>query len=76
MTGSNTCCLGSGGNVKIDRLTFLRALQYIAENGCRWRVLPKEFGKWFTIYRRFRYWIARGIFDLIKKGDRSQECYF
>ena len=48
------------GNVEIDNLTFLQALQYIAENGCRWRALPKEFGNWNTIYCRFRYWNASG----------------
>lgn len=60
------------GNVKIDNLTFFRALQYMAENGCRWRALPKEFGKWSSIYRRFRYWIDLGIFDLIEKRLQSQ----
>ncbi len=30
------------GNVVIDHFTFLQALQYIAENGCKWRALPKE----------------------------------
>ena len=60
------------GNVKIDPLTFLCVLQYMAANGCRWRSLPNAFGNWFTIYRRFRYWIARGIFDLIEKELQSQ----
>jgi transposase len=34
------------GNVEIENLTFLRALQYMAENGCRWRAMPKIYGKW------------------------------
>ena len=60
------------GNVKIDHLTFLRAMQYIAENGCRWRALPKEFGKWSALYRRFRYWIVIGIFDRIEQELQSE----
>jgi transposase len=44
----------------------------MAENGCRWRALPQEFGKWFTIYRRFRRWIDLGIFDLIERELQSQ----
>jgi transposase len=60
------------GTVEIDHLTFLQALQYIAENGCRWRALPKKFGKWSTIYQRFRRWIDLGIFDLIAKEFRTQ----
>jgi transposase len=60
------------GNVKIDHLTFLRAMQYMAENGCRWRAMPKEFGKWQALYRRFRYWIDIGVFDLIEQELQSE----
>ena len=28
------------GNVKIDNYTFINAILYIAENECKWRVLP------------------------------------
>ena len=38
------------GNVDIDQLTFLQALQYIAENGCRWRAVPEKFGNWNRKY--------------------------
>jgi transposase len=55
------------GNVEIDNLTFLRALQYMTENGCRWRALPEHFGNWNTLYCRFRYWIDHGVFDRIEK---------
>jgi transposase len=60
------------GTVEIDHLTFLQALQYIAANGCRCRGLPEQFGKWSTIYRRFRRWIDLGIFDLIAQELKSQ----
>ena len=60
------------GNVVVDHLTFLQALQYMAENGCRWRALPEKFGKWNTIYARFRYWIEIGVFDRIEKELQSQ----
>jgi transposase len=60
------------GTVEIDHLTFLQALQYMAENGCRWRGLPEIYGKWGTIYQRFRRWIALGIFDRIEKELQSQ----
>jgi transposase len=44
------------GNVRIDNLTFLNAIFYIVENGCKWRKLPKSFGPWSTIYMRMRRW--------------------
>jgi transposase len=60
------------GNVEIDYLRFFQALHYIAKNGCTWRDLPEEFGKWISIYCRFRYWAARGIFDRIEEELASQ----
>ena len=60
------------GNVVIGNLLFLRALQYIDKNGCCWRALPTHFGKWYTIYQRFRRWIAKGIFDRIEKELQTQ----
>jgi transposase len=60
------------GNVEVDNLTFFRALQYIAENGCKWRAIPEHFGKWSTIYQRFRRWIDKGIFERIEKHLQTQ----
>ena len=57
---------------EVDNLTFLRALQYMAENGCRWRAMPEKFGKWDTIYRRFRRWIDHGVFDRIENELKLQ----
>jgi transposase len=43
------------GNVEIDNLAFLHALQYMTKNGGCWRALPEKFGNWNTISYRFRY---------------------
>ncbi|MHC6202110.1 transposase, partial [Breznakiellaceae bacterium SP9] len=32
------------GNVKFENKTFLEAIIYVLENGCKWRALPKEYG--------------------------------
>lgn len=37
----------------------LRAL--IAENGRKWRRLPKEYGNWHTVYTRPCRWAERGV---------------
>ena len=60
------------GNVDIDSLSFFQALQYMLENGCKWRALPEKFGHWNSIYCRFRYWAERGIFDRIEQALQSQ----
>ncbi len=56
---------------EIDNITFLNALQYVCEKGCRWRALPKHFGKWGTVYQRLRRWIDGGVFDRIEKELRN-----
>ena len=52
------------GNVKIDNRQFLNALLYVAENGCKWRALPK-YGNWHTIYVRMNRWSKNGVLDRI-----------
>ena len=49
------------GNVKIHNRQLLNALLYIADNGCKWRRLPKEYGNWHTIYTRLRRWADNGV---------------
>lgn len=49
------------GNVSIDNISFINALLYICENGCKWRRLPAEFGYWHVIYKRFNRWVKAGV---------------
>ena len=51
------------GNVKVTNLQFLNALLYVAEQGCKWRGLPKRFGPWHTIYTRMNRWAKNGVLD-------------
>jgi transposase len=51
------------GNVSISNLTLINAVLFIAENGCKWRSLPPEFGNWNTIYVRMRRWAENGVLD-------------
>jgi len=53
------------GNVKVTNLQFLNALLYVAEQGCKWRGLPKRFGPWHTIYTRMSRWSKSGVLDQV-----------
>jgi len=53
------------GNVEIDNLTFLRAILFIAENGCKWRTMPPSYGKWNSIYQRAKRWAQGGVFERV-----------
>ena len=53
------------GNVKTENRDFINAILYITENGCKWRALPKEFGNWATIYKKFSRWAKSGVIQRI-----------
>jgi transposase len=51
------------GNVSLTNLQVLNAILYVAEQGCKWRGLPKRFGRWHTIYMRMNRWAKNGVLD-------------
>ena len=73
-------CLGkqtdpgrSGNNNRL----FMEAVLYKARTNCPWRDLPKEFGKWNTIFVRFNDWSKAGVFERIFEAisdDPDMEC--
>src|SRR5665213_996493 len=61
------------GNVSMSNLTVLNAILYVAEQGCKWRGLPKRFGNWHTIYTRMNRWAKSGVLDsLFEQLQREQ----
>jgi len=61
------------GNVKTNNRDFINAILYIAENGCKWRALPKEFGNWATIYKKFSRWAKSGVMQRIFAALQAEE---
>ena len=58
-------CLGKKsdpGRTGGDARLFVEAVLWIARTGAPWRDLPAEFGKWNSIFTRFRYWVKRDVF--------------
>jgi len=48
-----------------DNRVFLEAVLWIARTGSPWRDLPEAFGKWNSVWRRFRRWALKGVFERI-----------
>ena len=45
-----------GRPLKLDRRRLLNAIVYAVRSGCAWRLLPRGFGPWSTVYGYFRAW--------------------
>ena len=70
------------GNVRIPNIVFINAVLYVMENGCKWRALPERFGKWYTLYARFRRWSQSGVLERLfaalweqQAVDDGTECF-
>lgn len=55
-----------------DRM-FIEAVLYLARTGVPWRDLPKSFGKWKTVYQRFRRWQENGLWRKLWERLQSDE---
>ena len=60
------------GNVKISNLQLINAILYVAENGCKWRALPKEYGNWHTVYVRLNRWSKNGVLERVFAGLQTE----
>ena len=53
------------GNVSMSNIQLINAILYVAENGCKWRALPKSYGKWHTVYVRMNRWSKNGVLQRV-----------
>lgn len=53
------------GRPPTERRRILNGLLYLVRAGCAWRLLPKEFGPWETVYGYFRRWRQQGLWELM-----------
>nr|WP_278360193.1 IS5 family transposase [Zymomonas mobilis] len=49
---------------KSNRL-FLNGMLYVLRTGCPWRDMHERYGKWNSVYVRFRRWAEQGVWDAL-----------
>ena len=73
------------GRPWIDHRTVINGIMWVLKTGAPWRDLPEAFGKWQTVYARFRRWTNEELWiriyrtllrrvDALEKIDRSVWC--
>ena len=45
--------------------TIVNACLYVLQSGCQWRMLPKDFPPWDSVYWHFREWKRTGLWHVI-----------
>lgn len=68
-----------------DRRMIVNAIFYITKSGCQWRMLPKDFPPWQTVYDYFKRWSIEGTWEEVldrlnqksrlKKGRSATPSY-
>jgi transposase len=57
-------CLPRRGEKSRHDRRFLEALHYFAVHNVTWRALPKQFGPWNSVWKRFWRLSRSGVFEL------------
>ena len=55
-----------GGRYRtIDIRKIVNGIRYVTKTGCQWRMLPKEYEPWQTVYYYFDKWKRDGTWENI-----------
>ena len=54
-----------GREREVDLRSVFNAIFYRADNGVKWRNLPKDFPAWQTVYSYFNSWSRFGVLEQI-----------
>lgn len=61
-----------GMPARLPRRVMVDACCYVLRTGCSWRLLPKSFPPWSSVYRAFSRWARAGVFELMHDRLREQ----
>ena len=51
------------GRPPISSRAAFNGILWILKSGAPWRFLPSKYGKWNSVYKKFRQWTKAGIFE-------------
>ena len=62
-----------GRKSKHDKKAIVDAILYVVKSGCQWRMMPKDFPPWKTVYGHFSHWNKEGAWE--SALDKLNEQY-
>lgn len=65
--------VGQSGRPACTRRPLVNAILYVVKSGCQWRLLPREFGCWQTVYGYFNRWSRAGVWSALMAELNRQE---
>jgi transposase len=66
---------GQWGGLAQDNRRFINGVFWILRTGAPWRDLPECYGKWNTVFQRFRRWKIDGVWERILEALAGEpEC--
>ena len=73
------------GRKRINDKLLLEGILWILKTGAQWSELPRKYGAYQTVHRRYQEWVTRGVFeeilrilaeDMERRGKISlEECF-
>ncbi len=64
---------GGPGRPPMEVREVLNGILYLNKTGCQWRLIPKEFGHWSTIYGYLKLWRQEGLWARMMEALRQLE---
>ena len=56
---------GYGNRAIHSRRSLVNGILYVVKSGCQWRMLPKDFPPWKTVYGYFRRLCHLGVWEKV-----------
>ena len=53
------------GRPALDHRMIVNGILWILRSGAPWRDLPERYGRWATVYQRFRRWQQAGVWQQV-----------
>jgi transposase len=61
-----------GGRPRANDRKCMDGIFFVLRTGCQWRMLPKDFGPWPTVYYYYRTWRRDGTLQKIHDALRQK----